>query len=396
MPQMIAKNKRILFIITQSEMGGAQRFLYNFLSNIQDHHEIMVATGSDGGNELAEKLKTINIAVMTLKFLKREISPVNDIRACFEIKNLIEDFQPNDLFLLSSKAGFIGSLVSRFKIQNSKFKILYRIGGWSFNDPGPSWKKNLWKRLERLSAGWKDIIIVNNRHDLDQAEKLKIKPREKLILIHNGVDTYKMGFLSKEEARMKLFEKISRYSGNLPAGRQEFFQAKTIVGTIANFYPAKGLEVLIEVAEHFKHNGVVFLIIGDGPERPRIEAMIKERDLEHSVFLLGQMPDAKKYLPAFDMFVLPSLKEGFPWVLIEAMAARLPVIATSVGAVPEILENGRNGFIVEPNRPEQIAAKIKEIASSERLGQELSIQAHQTVLFNFSEDKMVRETEALL
>ncbi|HEY4504232.1 MAG TPA: glycosyltransferase, partial [Candidatus Paceibacterota bacterium] len=132
------------------------------------------------------------------------------------------------------------------------------------------------------------------------------------------------------------------------------------------------------------------------PERPRIEAMIKERDLEHSVFLLGQMPDAKKYLPAFDMFVLPSLKEGFPWVLIEAMAARLPVIATSVGAVPEILENGRNGFIVEPNRPEQIAAKIKEIASSERLGQELSIQAHQTVLFNFSEDKMVRETEALL
>ncbi|MBI2064956.1 MAG: glycosyltransferase family 4 protein, partial [Candidatus Yanofskybacteria bacterium] len=104
----------------------------------------------------------------------------------------------------------------------------------------------------------------------------------------------------------------------------------------------------------------------------------------------------KAYLQAFDIFVLPSVKEGFPWALIEAMTARLPVIATRVGAVPEIIKDRQNGIIVEPNKPEQIAKAITEIINSDYLKKELAIQAHQTVLFKFSEDKMVKEIEVLL
>ncbi len=329
-----------------------------------------------------------------LKYLQRELNPILDIKSLFEIKKLIKEFRPNTLFLLSSKAGFIGSLATTFssklRTMNYELKTIYRIGGWSFNDPWPSWKKNLWTILERWSARWKDVIIVNNKYDFDQAQQLKIRPRQQIILIHNGIDPYKINYLPKEEARLRLFEKIARHSGKI-------FQTDILIGTIANFYPTKGLENLIKTAEYFKNNeSTAFIIVGDGPERTNLEKIIKEADLGHKVFLLGSIPDSKVYLSALDIFILPSLKEGFPFALIEAMAAKLPVVATRVGAVPEIINNGKNGFIVEPDRPEQIVTKLREILASDYLRKELGIQAHQTVLFKFGLDKMVKSIEELL
>jgi glycosyltransferase involved in cell wall biosynthesis len=199
-----------------------------------------------------------------------------------------------------------------------------------------------------------------------------------------------MQFLPRNEAR----EKIESTAG-MPKGKIN--NLKTIVGTVANFYPAKGLENIIETAKYFSADSdVSFIIIGDGMEREKLQSKIKAQRLEDKIFLTGNIKDAQKHLTAFDIFILPSLKEGFPWALIEAMAAKLPVIASLVGAVPEIIENGKNGFIVDPGHPEQIAMRIKEILNSDSLRKELSIQAHQTVLFNFPLDKMISKTEALL
>ena len=269
-------------------------------------------------------------------------------------------------------------------------KVVYRIGGWSFNDPWPKWKKWFWVILEWLSAKWKDVIIVNNQHDLNQAKKLRIRPRVRTVLVHNGIETYKIDLLPKEEARTKLLEKITKYSNRniLP---------KKIIGTVANFYPAKGLEYLIGSANYFSESDdIAFFIIGDGELRPELEKMIRENGLEKKVFLLGQVPDAHRFLPAFDIFVLPSVKEGFPWVLIEAMAAKLPVVATNVGAVPEIIDDHKNGLLIEPRNSAELADKIKEILDNDYLRNELGIQAHQKVLFNFELDKMVKEIEIIL
>lgn len=391
----ISPKKRVLFIITQSEMGGAQRFILEIVSRLsREKYELLVAVGSDGDGEFLRQLDNIGIRHEIIKSLRRDINPVSDIKSVFEIRKIIKDFKPNTLFLNSSKAGFIGSLAtifpSKLRTSHYKLKTIYRIGGWSFNDPWPKWKKKLWLILEKISAPWKDTIVVNNKHDLEQAKILGIKPRREMILVHNGVDIYKLEYLPREEARLKLFEKIARYSGKI-------FQANTIIGTITNLYPTKDLPTLIATADYFKkNNSVVFIIIGEGAERSNLEKMIKERGLEHKIILIGQLPDAKRYLPAFDIFVLPSVKEGFPWALIEAMAAKLPVIATRVGAVPEIIETGKNGFIVEPSKPESMVKRIKEILDNEHLAQELGIQAHQTILFKFPLEKMVREVESLL
>ena len=111
---------------------------------------------------------------------------------------------------------------------------------------------------------------------------------------------------------------------------------------------------------------------------------------------MGQIPDAYRFLSAFDVFVLPSLKEGFPWALIEAMSAKLPVIATDVGAVPEIIDDRKNGLLIKPKDSVGLADKIKEVLENDHLRNELGIQPHQTVLFKFELDKMVKKIEELL
>ncbi|OGN10592.1 MAG: hypothetical protein A3J46_05275 [Candidatus Yanofskybacteria bacterium RIFCSPHIGHO2_02_FULL_41_11] len=399
----MSPKKRVLFVITQSEFGGAQRFLYTLVNHLDKaKFEILVAAGptesgmrnqdlENKNYELLNRLETEGIGIIRLKYLHREIDLVSDVKVLFELRKVVKGFKPNTLFLLSSKAGFLGSFVTKFLIPNSYLpKVIYRIGGWSFNDPWSTWKKKLWIFLEKLSAKWKDVIMVNNKHDLEQAERLKIRPRKEMKLIYNGLDVYRTDFLNKEEARLKLFEKASKQSGRI-------FNAEIIIGTIANFYPTKGLKHLIEATEHFKNkDNVVFIVIGDGQERKELELLISNYQLQHKVLLLGRIPNADKLLNAFDIFVLPSVKEGFPWVVIEAMAAKLPVVATKVGAVPEIIEDGKNGFIVEPARPEQIAGKIQDLLNNEYLQQELGIQAHQTVLFKFSLDKMIKAVEDLL
>src|SRR3989344_9370094 len=158
--------KRVLFVVTQSEMGGAQRFFYTLIPRLnKDKYEILVAAGPQNkvGNQklkieeypLLEALKKKGATTFQLKHLTREINLSKDIKAVFELRKLIKSWQPDILFLNSSKAGFLGSFTSKFLVPDLKLSVLYRIGGWTFNDPWPRWKKGLWILLEKISASWK-------------------------------------------------------------------------------------------------------------------------------------------------------------------------------------------------------------------------------------------------
>src|SRR3989344_5208109 len=282
---MEQKINRILFVVTQSEMGGAQRFLLELLPRLDSQkYEIGLAMGEEQKSKESELVKTLSnhgFQVFFLNKLQREISPffLKDWLAVFQLRKLIKKFNPDILFLNSSKAGFIGSLASVFPSKIKKLKIIYRIGGWTFNDPWPWWKKKLWVILEKISANWKDLIIVNNRHDLEQARRLKIGKTEKILLIHNGLDPYHVNLLDKERAKVRLFEKAAKISGQV-------FQATTIIGTIANFYPTKGLAYLVETARQLKDKmNLIFLVIGDGPDKKYLESLIQAKNLKNKVFL---------------------------------------------------------------------------------------------------------------
>ncbi len=384
--------KRILIIITQSEFGGAQRFIFNFANKLRTNpdYDIKICVGADGGGEFTKAIQEMGVLIETVSALRRDLSFFGDIRAYFKIRKEVKLFNPDVLFLNSSKAGFLGAFSFIFPFRACGAKVIYRIGGWTFNDPWPDWKKRMWIILERISARWKDVIIVNSNKDREQALQLKIHPRDKIVVVHNGLDVYKMDSLTRDEARVRIFEKLSRQAGKV-------FQAETIIGTVSNLYPAKALENLVLAAVPFKDdNSVIFTIIGEGAERPKLEALIKEHNLEKKVFLLGQIASGSRFIPAFDIYIQSSVKEGFSWSLLEAMASKVPVIATDVGATPEIIENGKNGLLVDAGHPHQISASITKLMNDDRLRSEFAIQGHQTVLFKFNLDRMIDQVEALL
>lgn len=380
-------SKKILFIITQSELGGAQRFLLSLVSGLdKNKYDLKIAVGADGDEELINTLKTNGFSTTTLKNLKRNASIINDLKALSQIKKEILNFSPEVLFLLSSKAGFVGSLAA--KQIRFKGKVIYRIGGWTFNDPWPKWKKIVYQIMEKVSAHWKDIIVVNNASDLHQAKMMGIKPRNSIISIYNGINPNKINFLLREEARKEIFRKLGINASE--------YERKNIVGTIANLYPAKGLEYLISSAKYFKNDpNTVFVVIGEGQERNKLEKLICDSTLEKKFFLAGRIANASRLLTAFDIFVLPSVKEGFPWSVLEAMSAKLPVIATRVGSIPEIIENDINGFIVSPQNPEEIAKYIQILSKDTLKASQMALNGHNTVTTRFDSIKMINQFEGL-
>jgi glycosyltransferase involved in cell wall biosynthesis len=385
--------KKILFIVTQSEFGGAQRYVFEVAAHLASHqYEILVAAGQKNG-ELFEKLKNTQVEPVYLKHMRRAPLPWQIFLCVREIFTLLKKEKPDVLFLCSTTAGFLGSIAGfLYKINHLSLTVIYRIGGWAFNDPRPFWQNKIILWLEKLTARFKDKIIVNSEIDYQLAIKRKISAKEKLVKIYNGIDVAQLNFLSKEQACKKLLSSTS--------------PGLVVIGCVANFYKTKGLKYLIE-AIHILNTAArtglgagfgdaKYIIIGDGKERANLEQLIKKYKLGNIVLLPGQIPDAYRYLKAFDIFVLPSVKEGFPWIILEAMAAELPIIATKVGALPEIIEDKKSGFLKEPKNPRIIAEKILWLLKNPEQARNMEIQAKQKVKKEFTLEKMLQQTEQLL
>jgi len=348
--------KKILFLVTQSEFGGAQHFIYRLITNLDlNKYDIVVAAGPEGNdaNGLLFNLQKEGFRIFLAKFVKRAINFFTDLRGFFEVYGLIRRENPDILFLCSTKAGVLGSIAGR--MARTK-KIIYRIGGWTFNDPWPNWKRKLYLWLEKQTAKFKDIIINNAESDRQQAIRLGIKPKQEILTIYNGIDANEIDFLEKKEAKKFL----------------QFKDSDFVVGTIANNYPAKGLDYFNKAVKGFTN--IKSIIIGKGNRF---------------------IPDAYKYLKAFDIFVLPSVKEGFPWTIIEAMAAEVPIIATSVGAVPEVIENKKTGILIEPRNSDQLSEAIGNLFKNKNLREELAKNARKIVEEKFNLKIMMKKYEDL-
>jgi len=200
--------------------------------------------------------------------------------------------------------------------------------------------------------------VISLTEDMKQ-EMQKIYNRQ-IFVIPNGVELRKFENLSKESARRKLHveanEKIILF-----AGRLHFL---------------KGVRYLIEAMDVVRNEVVKtrLILVGDGGERDYLEGIVKELNLEGYITFVGQVSheEVPYYMIAADAFVLPSLSEGFPVVILEAMASGLSIIATRVGGLPEVVRDRENGFLVEPKNSQQIAEKILTLLKDDKEREKIS------------------------
>ncbi|MCM8822037.1 MAG: glycosyltransferase [Candidatus Omnitrophica bacterium] len=234
------------------------------------------------------------------------------------------------------------------------------------------WKKAIHWKIEKFTSFLCPLIISNSKAGKRVLiEKAGVNPY-KIRVIPNGIDL--------EQIREKL--KLAK----------TFHHTEIIVGSIGNLRKAKGYNVLIDAAEIIckKRKGIRFEILGKGPLESRLKEKIQKLNLVESVKLYGFVEDVYNYMVNFDIVVIPSIWEGFPVVALEAMACGKPVIATDAGDLPEIVENGKTGIIVEHGKPEALANAIILLLSKPEMRRQMGNNALKRVE-KFSSDTMVKK-----
>lgn len=372
--------QRLLLACTIADQGGVQAFLLRFAQYLQSQgHEVHLAAGE--GTWLEKRAGEQHIPYHRLRHLKRHLEPFSTLQAAWEFRTLLRDLQPDAIHLNSSKMGVLGSVVAR--ATGFSGKIVYRIGGWVFLEPLPHWQKALYKTAERITARYKDTIVCVHPGDVRVAHEQRISPQGELISIPNGIDiaSFDAQLVSREHAR-----------DTLELSRESF-----VFGTIANAYPAKNLEnylhAIARAAPYLPD--ATWCIVGDGPGMPALRELRATLHLEDSVVLAGAHEHASRYLQAFDAFVLPSVKEGMSWALLEAMAARLPCLATDVGAASWLLHD-RCGWIAPAHDIEALAYALQEVVQQPTERSERAKRARKRIEDDFPLEKTLDAHTKLL
>jgi len=364
--------QKILYLITQSEWGGAQKYIYDLSTNLdKDKYDILVCAG-EGNDELFNRLKIQEVNYLKLEFLKRAISIKYDFKALFELVKLFKKEKPNIIHLNSSKTSILGSIAAEIYnlLRRDKVKAIYTVHGWVFNEPLSPLKQRMYFYLEKWTSRFKNKIICVSEIDRQIAIATNIAKEEKLVTIHNGIDLKNLKFLNEKLAKQILLQNIKR-DGKF-----------TIIGTIANLYKTKGLNYFVQACASLvkNNNELLFLVIGDGSERENLENLIKQYNLEKYFYLTGKIDHAHTLLKGFDIFVLSSVKEGWPYTILEALAAEVPIIATKVGGIPEIIKDSKNGILIKPGSYKNIAYAIQEIINNPILKKDFKKNALTSVL----------------
>ena len=345
--------KKILYVITKSVWGGAQRYVYDLATNLpKNRFGVTVAAGGNG--PLFDKLQMVGIRTIQIPTLERDIHIYSELRAFWHLARLFVKERPDISHLNSTKVGILGAITAKLAslvTRHSSF-VIFTAHGWGFMEPRPRWQKIAIFTASAVAALFQGRIIVLSRAEYRLSRRFI--SRKKLALIPLGIAT--PDFLSKKQARAAILQKI----------RFSIAPNAILTGTIAELTKNKGIVFLLDALSRLQSeqnlSRIAVIIIGEGEERPRLEKEIRRSNLGGIVRLAGFIPDASSLLKGFDMFILPSLKEGFPYTIIEAMAAEIPVVATSVGGIPDLLENDKEGLLVPTKNPDALGRAILELS----------------------------------
>lgn len=368
----MAKNNKkikICYLITGLNVGGAEMMLYRLIEKLdKTRYDIKVISIIPLG-KVAEKIKKLQVEVISL-----EMRSKYDVFVILRLVDLLKKIKPVILHSYLFHANFLGRVAGKIakvpiiisSIRNSKFGGKVRELALKYTDK------------------YSDATTIVCQAAANRMIKRRVVSKEKLHVIYNGIEPEL--YYSNKNSKLELRKKM-----NIPLERK-------IILSVGRLQYQKGYPYVIQSAFELKKRGYDFLwlIAGEGELRPQLDKLVREYDLEDCIQFLGIRDDIPELMCASDIFVLSSLWEGLPGVVLEAMAAGLPVVATNVGGTPELVENGKNGFLVPPRNSLLMADAIEKIMSMDHTKQlEMGILGTEIVKQRFTVDKMVRSHEQL-
>lgn len=374
----MAEKIKILQIITLSEWGGAQRVVFD-LSCRLNKDKFLVEVASGGGGLLNKKLKEKGITVYEIPTLQREISFWKDWKTLWQLKRIIRKGKYDIVHCHSTKAGFLGRVAA--KLSGVK-KIYFTVHSWAFYNKQEYGKKiKFFQRIQKIGSLFSTkIICVSEKVKHDGLEN-KIAKDKKFQVIKNGI-----------KFELKDSKNTIRQKMHIP-------KDKVIIIMTARLAHPKDPLLFLKASRIVKSRlpEAKFIVIGDGPLTSQSQAFISGNGLSQTTALLGEKSpeDARQLMKACDIFVLTSKFEGLPITIIEAMFAGLPVIASDVGGVGELVHNNKNGFLLKTQSPDELAERIIYLIENRSKAVKMGKQGRAMAEKNFSAERMVRKYEKL-
>lgn len=357
---------KILYGITKSNFGGAQRYVFDLAQEAKKlGHEVAVTCGGEGS--LVEKLNSAGIRVIPIPYLDRDISVLKDIRTLLFIYKTLKLERPDVFHINSAKMGGIGMLAGRLL---GVKRIIFTAHGWAWNE-----SRSLISKLIIKKLSWLTILGSHKTIAVSEAIKKAMTwplAQRKMFIIRNGVREFNL--LDRDAAREKLL----------------INNDEVVAGTISELHHIKGLDFLLKAWSKIDTGKLI--IIGAGEEETNLKALAQELNLSERVVFKGFVDEARGLLKALDIFTLTSRSEGLPYAILEAGSAGLPIVATRVGGIPEVIESNKDGILVEAGDIDAIYKGLQDLINNKEKRDSYSKSLHERIQRDFSLEKMVHDT----
>jgi len=364
------KKIKILYLIDSLNIGGAQKHLISLISHLdKKKYDIHLCAFKSG--PLTKEVKKLNIPFKILDQVRKpKIFGLNNFFSLLKFMKH-KKFDIIDTLLFASTTWGIFTA----KLSNISYRIAERR---NLNHILKNKKRRL-LFLRFVNLFTDKIIVVSEAVKNCVIKQEKLDPM-KTKCIYNGVNLKEFDIKinqSKEKAKLGIKNNDK------------------IIGVVARLVKEKDYFTLIkafkQVNDKIKNSKLI--IVGDGPLKENLEKYVKKQNLENNIKFLGKRTDIPKLIKIFEIFILSSLTEGFPNVVLEAMAASKQVVATNVGGIPEVVINGKTGILVPPTNPEALANTIIKLIKNPKLREKMGKAGRKRVEKYFTIKKMVKEYE---
>jgi glycosyltransferase involved in cell wall biosynthesis len=342
----------VLIVITLAETGGAQSYVRDLVPALVERFDVVVA--AHGSGPLRAAVAGAGARFVPLRHVRRSIS-TRDLLGLAELVRLFRRERPDLVHANSSKAGVLARIaagITRVPVR------VFTAHGWAFSSAAAgSARLYLW--ADRLVRPLTTTVICVSESERSAGLAARTCSPDRTVVIHNAVE-------------------VDAAQQATPGG------SPMRIVSVGRLAPPKDFGTLLRAVARLRADDVATTLLGDGPDRPRLEAEIAELGLAGSVTLAGDVPDVATRLAGADVFVLSSCSEGMPISVLEAMAAGLPVVATDVGGLREVVEDGVTGFLVPAGDARALGERLAQLEADPALRCELGAAARRRAAADFA------------
>jgi glycosyltransferase involved in cell wall biosynthesis len=374
---------KVMHIIARLNIGGAAIYVIQLTAALgaPDYHSQLVCgvVGQSEG-DMRYVAEEKHLPVSMIPSLGREISPLGDLATIYQLWKLIRRERPDIVHTHTAKAGFVGRIAARLA---GVPIIVHTYHGHVFAGYFSPARTRLFLLLERFCARLSTrVITLSAALKRELSEVYRIAPPDQIEVIPLGFELDRLAALKRHEGAF-------RAQHHIP-------EAAPLIGIVGRLVPIKNHDLFLQAARivHAQLPGAFFALVGDGERRAELVAMAGSLGLADRVRFTGWIADVPPVYSALDALVLSSNNEGLPVSLIEAMAAGVPVVSTSVGGVPDLLDGGQLGAVVPPGDAQGMAAGIVR-ALTDPAARAVAEKARTVTLQQYDIRQSVAQTDAL-